>query len=202
MNTGKTAYITTGEQAVDELLQSRRAKKFSLWLGMIGMFMMFAALSSGFIVYTASGVDKGIKTILPNAFIYSTLAIVASSLTLHLAYSAVKRKDVKKQRLFLMLTIALGLLFFGLQVHAWQVFAERGIFFVNNNASQSFVFVFTGMHLAHIIAGLIVLVRCYIGSARTIPYGDNRFRTELATIFWHFLDILWIYIYLFLLLNQ
>jgi len=202
MNTGKVAYITAGEHAAGEILQSRRAKKFSLWLGMIGMFMMFAALSSGFIVYTASGVDKGIKTILPNAFIYSTLAIVASSFTLHLAHSAVKRKAFKKQRLFLTLTIGLGLLFFGLQVHAWQVFAERGIFFVNNNASQSFVFVFTGMHLAHIIAGLVVLARCYIGSARVIPYGDNRFRMELAAIFWHFLDVLWIYIYLFLLLNQ
>jgi len=202
MNMQNTGVVPTGEQATDEIQQSRRAKKFNLWLGMIGMFMMFAALSSGFIVYTASGVDKGIKTILPNAFIYSTLAIVASSFTLHLAYSAVKQKRFAKQRLFLLLTIGLGVFFFAMQVHAWQVFAEREIFFVNNNASQSFVFVFTGLHLAHIAAGLAVLARCYVGAARRIPMGDNRFRMELATIFWHFLDILWIYIYVFLLLNQ
>jgi len=194
--------METMDVVPEELQQSQRAKKFNLWLGMIGMFMMFAALSSGFIVYTASGVDKGIKTILPNAFIYSTLAIVASSFTLHLAHSAVKRKAFGRQRLFLLLTIALGLLFFGLQVHAWQVFAGRGIYFVNGNASQSFVFVFTGMHLAHIAAGLAVLARCWIGAARGIPFVHNRFRMEIAVVFWHFLDALWIYIYIFLLLNQ
>src|SRR5690606_36355088 len=137
---------------------------------MIGMFMMFAALSSGFIVYTASGVDKGIKTLLPDTFIYSTIVIVLSSLTLHVAYRAVKLEQLAKQKLFLLVTIALGILFFVLQLHSWTVFNERGIHFINNNASQSFIFVFTGMHLAHIIAGLIVLVRCYIGAVKPLPF--------------------------------
>ncbi|MGJ1284461.1 cytochrome c oxidase subunit 3 [Sphingobacterium spiritivorum] len=186
----------------EELQQSRKAKKFNLWLGMIGMFMMFAALSSGFIVYTASGVDKGIKTTLPNAFIYSTVLILLSSVTLHLSYKAVKEKQFAKQKGLLLATVVLGILFFLCQVHAWQVLIERGIYFLNINASQSFIYVFTGMHLAHIIAGLIVLIRCYTGAAKPIPYDNNLFRMELATIFWHFLDLLWIYIYVFLLLNQ
>ncbi|VTP89055.1 hypothetical protein [Sphingobacterium daejeonense] len=84
----------------EELLKSRKAKKFNLWLGMIGMFMMFAALTSGFIVYTASGVDKGIKTILPQVFIYSTAVIVLSSITMHLAYKAVKSAQLSKQKTF------------------------------------------------------------------------------------------------------
>ncbi|SUJ07529.1 Cytochrome c oxidase subunit 3 [Sphingobacterium spiritivorum] len=186
----------------EELQQSRKAKKFNLWLGMIGMFMMFAALSSGFIVYTASGVDKGIKTTLPNAFIYSTVLILLSSVTLHLSYKAVKEKQFAKQKGLLLATVVLGILFFVCQVHAWQVLIERGIYFLNINASQSFIYVFTGMHLAHIIAGLIVLIRCYTGAAKPIAYDNNLFRMELATIFWHFLDLLWIYIYVFLLLNQ
>ncbi|MGJ1445451.1 cytochrome c oxidase subunit 3 [Sphingobacterium spiritivorum] len=186
----------------EELQQSRKAKKFNLWLGMIGMFMMFAALSSGFIVYTASGVDKGIKTTLPNAFIYSTVLILLSSVTLHLSYKAVKEKQFAKQKGLLLATVVLGILFFLCQVHAWQVLIERGIYFLNINASQSFIYVFTGMHLAHIIAGLIVLIRCYTGAVKPIPYDNNLFRMELATIFWHFLDLLWIYIYVFLLLNQ
>ncbi len=194
--------MDTTEYKTEEVLQSRKAKKFNLWLGMIGMFMMFAALSSGFIVYTASGVDKGIKTILPVAFTYSTIVLLVSSLTLHLAYRAVKASQFAKQRLFLLLTIALGLVFFAMQLHAWSVFAERGIYFVNNNASQSFIYVFTGLHLAHIIAGLIVLVRCFLGALKPIPYPNNQFRMNLAIIFWHFLDLLWIYIYVFLLLNQ
>lgn len=186
----------------EELIRSRKAKKFNLWLGMIGMFMMFAALSSGFIVYTASGVDKGIKTILPATFIYSTIVIVISSLTLHFAYRASKADQMGKQRLFLLLTMFLGLAFFGLQTDAWSTLAGRGIYFVNNNASQSFIYVFTGMHLAHIIAGLIVLGRCLWVAFTPVSAAANQFRMNLASIFWHFLDLLWIYIYVFLLLNQ
>lgn len=192
----------TEDYTTEELIQSRKAKRFSLLLGMIGMFMMFAALSSGFIVYTASGVDKGIKTILPDTFIYSTMVIVFSSLTLHLAYRAAKLERLGKQRLYLLVTIALGIVFFVLQMDAWSVLADRGIYFVNNNASQSFIYVFTGMHLVHIIAGLIVLVRRLWGTRKVISYSDNQFRMNLTAIFWHFLDLLWIYIYVFLLLNQ
>ncbi|SEF48225.1 cytochrome c oxidase subunit 3 [Sphingobacterium lactis] len=196
--------ITMNNQELlnEELIKSRKAKKFNLWLGMIGMFMMFAALTSGFIVYTASGVDKGIKTILPTAFMYSTAVIVISSLTIHLSFNAVKANQIAKQKIFLLITIVLGIVFFYLQTQAWSVLFNRNITFVNSNASQSFIYVFTGMHLAHIIAGVLVLVRCYIGVMRNIRLDNNIFRMELATIFWHFLDLLWIYIYVFLLLNQ
>ncbi len=185
----------------DEKLVQRKAQKFNLWLGMLRMFMMFAALSSGFIVYTASGVDKGIKTLLPNALLYSTLVIVVSSLTMFLAHRAAKNGESSKQRLFLIATFILGVVFFALQVHAWNVLIDRGVYFVNNNASQSFIYVFIWMHLAHIIAGLIVLIGAIIGINK-LPKDGNLFRMDLASIFWHFLDLLWIYIYVFLLLNQ
>lgn len=185
----------------DEKLVQRKAQKFNLWLGMLGMFMMFAALSSGFIVYTASGVDKGIKTLLPNALLYSSMVIVVSSLTMFLAHRAAKNGESSKQRLFLIATFILGVVFFALQVHAWNVLIDRGVYFVNNNASQSFIYVFIWMHLAHIIAGLIVLIGAIIGSNK-LPKDGNLFRMDLASIFWHFLDLLWIYIYVFLLLNQ
>src|SRR5690606_20608697 len=189
-------------RSIEEEQRIRKAKKFNLWLGMIGMFMMFAALSSGFIVYTASGVDKGIKTLLPQTFVYSTVVIVISSLTLHLAYRAAHAAALAKQKLFLLCTIVLGIVFFVLQVHAWQVLTGQGVFFINNNASQSFVYVFTGLHLLHIIAGLIVLFRCFVGVVKSIPQANNIFRMDLAALFWHFLALLWIYIYVFLLLNQ
>jgi cytochrome c oxidase subunit III len=187
---------------LEELEKQRKAKKFNLWLGMIGMFMMFAALSSGFIVYTASGVDKGIKTILPQTFIYSTVVIIISSLTLHLAYKASKSNLLGKQKLLLLITIILGIVFFILQVQSWNVLTEQGVYFINNNASQSFIYIFTGLHLAHIIAGILVLVRAFFGATKTITPVNNVFRMDLAVIFWHFLDLLWIYIYVFLLLNQ
>jgi len=185
-----------------EELTQQKAKKFNLWLGMIGMFMMFAALSSGFIVYTAGGADRGIKTLLPAAFIYSTVLIVLSSVTMQLAYVAAKRTQFGRQKLLLAITILLGIGFFAIQVYAWGVLSSRGVVFVNNNASQSFIYVFTGMHLAHILAGIVVLVRALVGRIRNIPQVNNVFRTDLAALFWHFLGILWIYIYVFLLLNQ
>ncbi len=185
-----------------EELTQQKAKKFNLWLGMIGMFMMFAALSSGFIVYTAGGIDRGIKTLLPDAFIYSTVIIVLSSVTMQWALSAAKRTDFNKQKLLLIATIALGIGFFAMQVHAWGILSERGVVFVNSNASQSFIYVFTGMHLAHIIAGILVLARALVGRMLNISQVRNVFRMDLAALFWHFLGILWIYIYVFLLLNQ
>jgi cytochrome c oxidase subunit 3 len=180
----------------------RKAKKFSLWLGMIGLFMMFAALSSGFIVYTQGGVDKGLKTLLPSTFIYSTVVIVLSSLTMHFAYQAAKKEEKSKQIGLSSATIALGIAFFVLQFQAWGILTERGVYFINTNASQSFIYIFTGFHLAHIAAGIIVVLRALLGAAKGISSVNNVFRMDLATIFWHFLGILWIYIYVFLLLNQ
>jgi cytochrome c oxidase subunit 3 len=194
--------LDQGVQKTDEKLVSRKAQKFTLWLGMLGMFMMFAALSSGFIVYTASGVDKGLKTLLPNTFILSTIAIVLSSFTMHFAYKAAQTGNLARQKALLFATLFLGIVFFVLQVYSWEILADRGVYFVNNNASQSFVYVFTGMHLAHIIAGVIVLIIALVGVFKPLPPDGNQFRMNLASIFWHFLDLLWIYIYVFLLLNQ
>ncbi len=179
-----------------------KAKKFALWLFMIASFMIFASLSSGFIVYTASGIDKGLKVILPDAFILSTALIVVSSISMHLAFKAAKRGDYIKQKLFLSITILLGVGFFFSQFHAWNVLIEQGVYFVNYNASQSFIYVFTGFHLAHIIAGVIVLLIVLLHKLGKLTQARNIFRMELASLFWHFLDILWIYIYVFLLLNQ
>lgn len=185
-----------------EDMAHRKAKKFSLWLGMIGMFMMFAALSSGFIVYTQGGVDKGLKTLLPTQFIYSTIVIVLSSVTMQLAYRSAKRLEFKQQITWLVATILLGVAFFFIQIEAWGILTARGVYFINTNASQSFIYIFTGMHLAHILGGIIVLLRALIGKLKNIPHINNTFRMELATLFWHFLGVLWIYIYVFLLLNQ
>ncbi len=190
------------EMDTRDLTVELKAKKFALWLFIIASFMIFASLSSGFIVYTASGIDKGLKTILPNAFITSTVLIVISSITMHLAFLAAKRADYAKQRIYLIITVLLGVGFFFSQFQAWQVLIQQGVYFVNYNASQSFIYVFTGFHLAHIIAGVLVLLIVLLHKLGKLPNARNIFRMELASLFWHFLDILWIYIYVFLLLNQ
>ena len=197
-HTASIEHLVENQNELAEL----KGRKFALWLFLIASFMIFAALSSGFIVYTASGIDKGIKVELPSAFISSTIIIVLSSVSMHLAYYFAKKVDFVKQRIFLLITILLGIGFFFSQFHAWDLLISEGAFFVNSNASQSFIYVFTGFHLVHILAGLIVLLNALFRKKGKLSNVRNRFRMELASLFWHFLDILWIYIYVFLLLNQ
>src|SRR5690606_11397277 len=105
-----------------------KAKKFSLWLFIIASFMIFAALSSGYIVYTAAGVDRGIKILLPQAFITSTVLIVLSSVTVHFAFKATQSGDHTKRRIALLISILLGIGFFFSQYHAWQSLIEQGAY--------------------------------------------------------------------------
>jgi cytochrome c oxidase subunit III len=179
-----------------------KAKKFLMWLFIIASFMMFAALTSGFIVYTEGNVERGIKVLLPNAFMISSVIIILSSLTAHLAYVSAKGLQFAKQKLYIGITILLGIIFFYSQFQAWQALYNSGAYFVNYNASQSFIYVFSGAHLLHVLVGLFFLIYALLGVFRTIPQVRNVFRMEIATIFWHFLDILWLYLYVFLLLNQ
>ena len=176
-------------------------KKFNMWIFIFTSFMFFAALTSGFIVYTG-GKTHGINIILPNIFMYSTAVIALSSVTMIIASQAAKRLNIARQRLFLWLTIFLGALFFCLQLYGWSILIKMGVYFVNPNASQSFIYVFTAMHLIHIIAGLLLLGNTLWGSYRNRPQVKNLFGMEMSGIFWHFVDIIWIYLYVFLLLNQ
>ena len=187
---------------MEEEKTNMKAKKFLMWLFLISSFMLFAALTSAFIVYTGGNPERGIKTYLPQAFIYSTAAIVLSSITMHIAYLSGKKMHLKKQQLYLTLTILLGIAFFVLQLQSWRTLIDQGVYFVNFNASQSFIYVFTGAHLVHIAGGLLMVANALIGGLRGIPQVRNIFRLEVTSIFWHFLDILWIYLYVFLLLNQ
>src|ERR1700744_3085964 len=178
------------------------AKKFSMWIFIFTSFMLFSAFMSGFIVYSG-GRGHGIQLILPQAFKYSTLVLILSSVTLFVGSKAARQLQLEKQRLFLWVTLLLGIAFFAIQIYAWYILAYKmNVFFINPNASRSFIYVFSGVHLLHVIAGLLVLANALTASYRNIPQVKNIFKMEMASIFWHFLDIIWICLYVFLLLNQ
>ena len=176
-------------------------KKFNMWIFIFTSFMFFAALTSGFIVYTG-GKAHAINIILPQAFLYNTIVIALSSITFFIASRAAKSLEIGKQRLFLWITLFLGTLFFVGQIYAWGILIKMGVYFINPNASQSFIYVFTAMHLIHILAGLLLLSNTLYKSYRSIPQAKNLFNLQFSGIFWHFVDIIWIYLYVFLLLNQ
>jgi cytochrome c oxidase subunit 3 len=177
-------------------------KKFNMWIFIFTSFMFFAALTSGFIVYVGGSPSHGLNIKLPDAFMYSTAVIILSSGTMFLASRAAKASQFAKQRLWLWLTIALGVAFFGIQLYAWTYLVKTGVYFSNPNASLSFVYVFTGMHLLHIFAGLLLLANTLWRSYRSIEQVKNLYSVQMSSIFWHFVDIIWIYLYVFLLLNQ
>jgi cytochrome c oxidase subunit 3 len=178
------------------------AKKFSMWIFIFTSFMLFAALTSGFIVYSG-GRGHGLNVIMPRAFMYSTVVIIISSVTLFIASRAAKQLQFAKQRLYLWLTFFLGIAFFAIQIYAWYVLTYKmGLYFVNPNASISFIYIFSGMHLLHIFAALLLLLFTIKGTYSNVPQVKNLYKMEITSIFWHFLDIIWIYLYVFLLLNQ
>jgi cytochrome c oxidase subunit 3 len=178
------------------------AKKFVMWIFIFTSFMLFAALTSGFIVYSG-GSGHGLNITLPDSFKFSTIILLASSITLFMAARAAKRLDYGKQQLLLWATIGLGIAFLILQVYGWYYMAYKmHIYLVDPNATRSFVYVMTFLHVLHIIGGLAWLITALTGSLKHIPQVKNLYRMEMASIFWHFLDIIWIYLYVFLLLNQ
>lgn len=177
-------------------------KKFVLWLFIVSSIIFFAGLTSGFIVYAGDGAGKSLNVDLPKVFIYSTAVIIISSFTMHLAFLNAKKLKFDKQKLWLWVTFGLGLLFIGLQVYGWAVWTNLGIYFINSNATISFVYAFTLFHILHIVAGLVMVLGAIKSSYGPVPNVKNTFRMEISSIFWHFVDIVWIYLYLFLLLNQ
>lgn len=178
------------------------AKKFNMWIFVFCSFMLFMAFSSGMIVYMG-GKGHGLNVTLPAAFRYSTLILLLSSVSLYIANKAAKASEFGKQQLFLWITIGLGIGFLVMQVYGWYVLSiTMRIFLIDPNASRSFVYVITLMHILHILGGLIFLFYAVAGSGKKIPQVRNLYRMDMSSIFWHFLDIVWIYLYVFLLLNQ
>jgi cytochrome c oxidase subunit 3 len=178
------------------------AKKFGMWIFIFTSFMLFAAFTSGFIVY-AGGKGHGLDVLMPSAFMYSTAAILLSSVTLFMATRAAKQLQFARQRLFLWATFFLGIAFFVIQIYAWYILTfKMGVYFTDPNASRSFIYIFSGMHLLHVIAALLLLLSTIITAYKNVPQVKNLYKMEITSIFWHFLDIIWIYLYVFLLLNQ
>ncbi len=178
-----------------------KPKKFVVWLFVVSSTIMFGGWTSYYIVFSASK-GKGHGLVLPDAFMYSTAVLLASSVFLFLASRALRNGEKGFQQLFLWITLALGIVFGVLQFQAWSSLYQSGAALINNNAAISLIYVVSGFHLLHILAGICFILNSLVGSYREIPADKAIYRQEITSIFWHFIDILWIYLYVFLLLNS
>lgn len=184
-----------------ELKFDAKPKKFVVWLFVVSSTIMFGGFTSYYIVFAASK-GKGHGLVLPDAFMYSTAVLLLSSLFLFLSTKALKRGNITSQKIFLWVTLALGLVFGYLQVEAWSSLFQSGAALINNNAAISVIYVVSGMHLLHIFGGLFFILNSLFGAYTKVSMEKAIYRQEITSIFWHFIDILWIYLYVFLLLNS
>jgi cytochrome c oxidase subunit 3 len=180
-------------------MQNLNARKFMVWLAIASSFMLVAGLTSVFLISTSAG--DTIHTQLPVVFIISTVVILGSSGTLHIAGKSLKQLQNAKFHLYLKLTIVLGLLFMLLQAVAWGILLHQKVYFDMHKSYQSFIYVFVAVHLLHIITGIGLLGYTLSGSLKNKPRYRILYRMEMSTTFWHFIDILWVYLYLFLVLK-
>ena len=172
---------------------------FALYVGIASIVMMFAGLTSGYIVRKAQGDWRQYD--LPPIFWVSTILIVASSVTMHLGVRAFKNRAMPRFKMLVTTTLVLGIAFAISQYVGFQVLYANDIK-VNGNVSESFLFVIAGLHLLHIIGGIFALLIVFFRAFRTSVKVYNTTGLEIIATYWHFVDILWIYLFVFFLANQ
>jgi cytochrome c oxidase subunit 3 len=173
-------------------------QKLLLYLAIGSMIMMFTGLTSAYIV-SMGRAAAWLEFDLPASFWFSTAVILSSSYTMHLAKSSLKNQDGQQVRRWMNITLILGVVFGILQFFGWQELVSNRIFFAGkqSNAAGSYVYVITGLHLLHLAGGLI-----YLSVARkrvTKNMNTAALSVKLCSTYWHFLDVLWLYLFFFLL---
>lgn len=171
-----------------------------LWIGMVSMAMVFAGLTSGYIVRRAEG--NWIVFDLPTDMWYSTIAIVLSSVTMIFALKAAKAQNRNNMLAGLVGTLILGSIFVYLQFHSLGHLVRGGIYFTgeSSNAAGSFLYVIVLAHMAHVAFGFISLLYMMVNGLRGKYDNGNTLGIEIGSQFWHFLDGVWIYLFVFLMI--
>jgi cytochrome c oxidase subunit 3 len=179
--------------------KNSRAKKMMLWFGIVSLIMSFAGWTSAFVV-SSSRPDWLKDFVLPSAFIVSTVVIIISSLTFILAKRALKSGNHKATMLWLFATLILGFVFIFNQFSGFQQIIDLGYNFTGptSNVTMSYIYLIAIVHILHVVVGLICLLVVIYNHFKQKYTATSMLGFELAATFWHFIDILWVYLFLFL----
>jgi cytochrome c oxidase subunit 3 len=168
--------------------------KFTMWVAIGSIIMMFAGLTSAFIVKSGQAGWQGVKT--PTVFWYSTAVLLFSSITIQASLRAFREKTMKQFRILLLTTLVLGLVFVILQWQGFTYLWNNGVKFEGAGAGQ-FLYIIFGLHALHVLGGIIALIvmaiRQYVSKTRSY----NATSIEVMSTYWHFVDILWLYLLIF-----
>ncbi|MDO6490292.1 MULTISPECIES: cytochrome c oxidase subunit 3 [unclassified Cellulophaga] len=183
--------------------KSDNAKKMMLWFGIVSLIMAFAGWTSAYIV--SSSREDWLKDFdLPSAFFWSTLIIVVSSITYFLAVQATKKDKKSQATTYLLVTLALGIIFIVLQFVGFSQLIGNGFYFTGPTSSitMSYIFLIAVVHVAHVVAGLVSLIVVIVNQLKNKYSSTEVNGLEIGATFWHFLDLLWVYLILFFYLYR
>ncbi|WP_062056526.1 cytochrome c oxidase subunit 3 [Aquimarina longa] len=180
-----------------------RSKKTMMWFAMISMAMVFAGLTSAYVV-SKSRKDWETDLVFPNAFIYSIIVIIASSITFHFVKKAIEKNNRSLATAMLLSTLILGSIFVFLQFEGFSDMIKQGYHFTGptSNIVSTFMFIIVVTHLAHIVGGIIVLLIVIYNHFKQKYKIGKTLGLELGAMYWHFVDFLWVYLFLFLYFVQ
>ena len=178
---------------------SMHPKKFGMWLFMVTVVMIFASLTSAYIVRQAEG--NWVVFELPNLLTITSGIIILSSVSMHYTYLMAKKDNLDQVKVGVVVTFILGVTFLIGQLYAWGDLVDNNVFFVGN-PSGSFLYVLTGLHGLHLVSGIIFLIIVLISTFKYQVHSKNLAQIQMCATYWHFLGGLWIYLFVFLLLNH
>src|SRR5258705_12482948 len=162
--------------------------KFTLWIGLAGIVMMFAGLTSAYIVKRK--LANWITFELPKIFWYSTAVIVCRSLTVILSRNFFRQREMKQYRLWLAVTLLLGILFVYMQYIGFRQLWYQGIT-LTRSVSFSFLYIIVGLHALHVIAGVIALIIVLVKAFSIKRKNYSPVSIDMMNTYWHFVDLLW-----------
>ncbi len=185
-----------------ELVMTEQRKKihphkFTLWIAIGSITMMFAGLTSAYIIKRNQ--PNWLEFDLPAVFYYSTAAIIVSSITVWQAVKAFREKEMAKYRQFLIATFVLGIVFVCLQITGFVQLWRQGIT-LTKNVSISFLYPIIGLHALHVTGGIVALAIMFLKAFSTRRKTYSAVPIEMMSTYWHFVDLLWIYLLIFLLM--
>jgi cytochrome c oxidase subunit 3 len=183
---------------VKETVNQQRKKihphKFTLWVALGSIIMMFAGLTSAYVVKRE---QPGWTTFaIPRAFWYSTAVILVSSLTVQMALKSFKEREFLRYRNLITATAILGILFVLLQWMGFRQIWDSGVTLKGSGGGQ-FLYIIAGLHALHVLAGVIAMIVMIIRAFGSKTRSYNSVPVELMSTYWHFVDLLWIYLLIF-----
>ncbi|MEO6290237.1 MAG: cytochrome c oxidase subunit 3 [Ginsengibacter sp.] len=171
--------------------------KFTLWIGLASIVMMFAGLTSAYLI--KRNLANWITFDIPAIFWYSTAVIILSSITIILSRNAFGQREMKTYRRWLAVTMVLGIVFVFMQYSGFRQLWDSGMT-LTRNVSFSFLYIIVGLHALHVIGGLIALIVILIKAYSIKNKNYSPVQIDLMSTYWHFVDFLWIYLLMFLVM--